>query len=264
VTTTAIATRRDYLSRHRKLIIARSLAGTLASAVPLPFFDTWTLETILGAGYKRIAADYQIDLDERALKNLIHGRSKQLDWPQLVASSVAVRIAKGGARRMMVAMAAARSAGAAQRNFLTLTLFDHYCAKLHVGLGLDGERAIAIRDEIARAIDATPGALALHPFRRGALSVVKGLLRAPVNAADRLSAGALRRLLSRGSDIKQAEALSDIDQAVEAQLAHNESFLSRAVASVESQLSSEANPFLDAVIDNFERRWRARMAAHVD
>ena len=43
---------------------------------------------------------------------------------------------------MMVVLATARGASAAQRTFITMTLFDHYCAKLHTGLGLDGERAL--------------------------------------------------------------------------------------------------------------------------
>lgn len=165
---------------------------------------------------------------------------------------------------MMVVLATARTASKAQRTFLTMTLFDHYCAKLHVGLGLDGDRALALRDEIGRAIDATPGALAFHPFRRGALAAVRAVARAPFELADMASAGAIRRLLSRGEKVAEAEALTELDQAVEAQLSQSKSFLARSVASVEAQLSAEANPFLDAVIDSFERRWRARVAANVD
>ena len=260
----SLTTRRDYLARHRKAIIARSIAGTIASTLPLPFLDDWTYAAVLGAGYKRIAADYQIDLDETAIKNLVHGRAEPLAWHQLAASSIGLRIAGRTARRMMVVLATARGASNAQRTFLTMTLFDHYCAKMHVGLGLDGDRALALRDEIGRAIIATPGALAFHPFRRGALAAVRAVVRAPLELADMASAGAIRRLLSRGERVAEAEALSEIDQAVEAQLSQSKSFLARSVASVEAQLSAEANPFLDAVIDSFERRWRARVAANVD
>ncbi|HPH68158.1 MAG TPA: hypothetical protein PLF40_20515 [Kofleriaceae bacterium] len=261
---TSLTTRRDYLARHRKTIIARSLAGTLVAAVPLPFLDDWTLAAVLGGGYKRIAADYQIDLDETAIKNLVHGRAQPLAWGEVALSSIGARIAGRTARRMMVALATARGASAAQRTFVTMTLFDHYCAKLHTGLGLDGNRALALRDEIGRAIDATPGALAFHPFRRGALAAVRAVARAPFELADMASAGAIRRLLSRGESVAEPEALTEIDAAVEAQLAESKSFLARTVTAVEAQLSAEANPFLDAVIDNFERRWRARMAAKVD
>jgi hypothetical protein len=55
--------------------------------------------------------------------------------------------------------------------------------------------------------------------------------------------------------------VDDLDRAVETALASKTGFLSRTVAAVEVQLSSEGNPFLDAAIENLDRRWRARMAA---
>jgi hypothetical protein len=142
-----------------------------------------------------------------------------------------------------------------------MTLFDHYCAKLHTGLALDTTTALALRDEIGRAIDQTPGALAFHPFRRGALSAARAMLRAPLELADLATGGALRRLLARRAGVTDAEAVDELDQAVETALASKTGFLARTVAAVEVQLSAEANPFLDAVLDALDRRWRARVAA---
>jgi hypothetical protein len=142
-----------------------------------------------------------------------------------------------------------------------MTLFDHYCARLHTGLALDQPTALALREEIAKAIENTPGALSFQPFRRGALSAARATLRAPLELADLASGGALRRLLARKSEVTEAEAVDDLDRAVETALASKTGFLSRTVAAVEVQLSSEGNPFLDAAIENLDRRWRARMAA---
>ena len=50
---------------------------------------------------------------------------------------------------------------------------------------------------------------------------------------------------------------------MEAALADKDGFLARTVASVEVQLSSEVNPYLDGAIDSLDRRWRARVAAGV-
>ena len=63
------------------------------------------------------------------------------------------------------------------------------------------------------------------------------------------------------SEVTEGEAVNDVDQAIETALASKSSFVSRAVAAVEVQLSSEVNPYLDAVIDSLDRRWRARILA---
>ncbi len=102
---------------------------------------------------------------------------------------------------MMIALATVNRARSAARTFMTMTLFDHYCAKLHTGLALDGPTALALRDEITRAIDQTPGALAFHPFRRGVLSAARATLKAPLELADLASRGALRRLLAKRSEV---------------------------------------------------------------
>jgi len=55
--------------------------------------------------------------------------------------------------------------------------------------------------------------------------------------------------------------VDSLEHAMETALEAKTGFLSRTVAAVETQLSAEANPFLDTVIDNFDRRWRAYTAA---
>jgi hypothetical protein len=215
---------------------------------------------ILGGGYKRIAAAHQVDLSREAIANLVHGTSQPPSIVDLATGSIVYRIASKTARRMLLALATVNRARSAARTFVTMTLFDHYCARLHTGLELDGPTALALREEIGRAIDGTPGALAFHPFRRGALSAARATLRAPLELADIASRGALRRLLARRSGVTEAEHVDDIEQAMEAALSEKSGFLARTVAAVEAQLSSEVNPFLDAAIESLDRRWRARLA----
>jgi hypothetical protein len=261
MTITSLAHSREYLAGQRRGIIARSIAGSLVGMVPLPFLDDWLMSLVVGSGYRRIAAAHHIDLDDAARAALVHGSSPPPSLVDLAASGIALRIAGTAARRMMVALATINRARAAARTFVTMTLFDHYCARLHTGLAIDATTALALREEISRAIDQTPGALVLHPFRRGAMAALRATLRAPLELADIATRGALRRLLARRSTVTDAEAVDALDQAVETALAEKTGFLSRAVAGVEVQLSAEGNPFLDEALDVFDRRWRARIAA---
>ncbi|HEY1812937.1 MAG TPA: hypothetical protein VGG74_11360 [Kofleriaceae bacterium] len=258
---TALVPRRDYLVGQRRTIIARSILGSLAGAVPLPFVDDWAIGTIVGGGYKRIAAAHQVDLTPEATANLVHGSTPPPSLVEVAAGGIMLRLAGAAAKRMMVALATINRARSAARTFVTMTLFDHYCAKLHTGLALDGPTALALRDEISRAIDQTPGALAFHPFRRGVLAAARATLKAPLELADLASRGAVRRLLAKRSEVTDAEGVDETEAAIEQALAEKSNFLARTVAAVEVQLSSEVNPFLDGAIEALDRRWRARMAA---
>jgi hypothetical protein len=264
--TTSLARSRDYLAAQRRAIIARAIAGSLAGALPIPFLDDWVSGAVLGGGYRRIAAAHHVDLDRAAQKTLVHGTTSPPSIVDIAAGGIMLRLAGRAARRWMLALATLDRARSAARTFVTMTLFDHYCARLHTGLAIDTATALALRDEIGRAIDQTPGALAFHPFRRGALSAARATLRAPLELADLATRGALRRLLARragAGDVTDAEAVDELDHAIETALAEHTGFLSRMVAAVEVQLSAEANPFLDAALDALDRRWRARIAAGV-
>ncbi|HET9987816.1 MAG TPA: hypothetical protein VFQ65_04835 [Kofleriaceae bacterium] len=261
---TALVPRRDYLAGQRRSIIARSIMGSLAGAVPLPFVDTWAIDRIVGGGYKRIAASHQVDLTDEAAANLTHGTTPPPSLLDMATSGIALRIATTAARRMMVALATVNRARSAARTFMCMTLFDHYCAKLHTGLAIDGATALLLREEILRAIEQTPGALAFHPFRRGVLSAARATLKAPLELADLASRGALRRLLANNDTVAEPKQIDETEQAIEAALAEKTNFLARTVTAVEMQLSSEVNPYLDGAIEALDRRWRARQSTKVD
>lgn len=260
---TALVQRRDYLDGQRRTIIARALLGSLAGTIPLPFVDDWAIERILGGGYRRIAAAHQVDLTDDAIANLVHGQSKPPSITDLAAGGIIMRVAGRAAKKMMVALATINRARSAARTFTAMTLFEHYCAKLHRGLALDGPTALALREEISRSIDNTPGALVFHPFRRGVLAAARATVKAPLELADLATGGRVRKLLAKQSEVHEAEHVDDLEQAMDAALANKEGFLARTVTAVEAQLSSEVNPFLDGALDSLDRRWRARVAAGV-
>ncbi|MBA3456473.1 MAG: hypothetical protein H0T42_25515 [Deltaproteobacteria bacterium] len=265
--TTDLVARRTYLDPQRRTIVARAIAGSLAGLVPIPFLDDWAKAAVLGGGYKRIAAAHGVDLDDDAVKSLVHGKTPPPSIAQMAASGIMYRIAGLAAKRMLLALATVNRVRAASRTFTTMTLFDHYCARLHIGPALDGPTALAVREEISRAIDQTPGALSFHPFRRGLSSAARSALKATLELADLASGGALRRLLTKKSEsapITEAEAVNDVEKALETQLANQGGFLARTVAAVEVQLSADGNPFLDGAIEALDRRWRARRLAGIE
>lgn len=255
---TTLTLRRDYLVGHRRLALGRALAASVASLVPVPFLDNWLREAILGSAYRRIAASYQIDLDAGAVKNLVHGRSKPASWVELTSGAIAVRLASQTWQRFMLAVTALRRAQFASRTFAGLTLFDHYCARVHTGLGLDGPRALTIADTIAATLATTPGGLAFEPFRRGALAAARTVAKAPLELADLASGGRVRRLLARGRDVTEAEIVDDVDALVDREMADSEGWLSRTVAAIELQLTADGNPFLDTAIERFDATWKGR------
>ena len=122
-------------------------------------------------------------------------------------------------------------------------------------------RSRRLGELIRRALAETPGGLSFEPFRKGALSAARTVARAPLMLADKASGGRLRKLLDRGKDVAEAEAVDEVDAIVEQELAESDGPLSRAVAAIELQLTAEVNPYIDEVIERFEALWRARRDA---
>jgi hypothetical protein len=259
--TTELTTRRDYLADNRRLILGRAIASTVAGAVPLPFVDDWLVRRILGNGYRRIANSHRVDLQDAAVDKLVHGKTSPASWTEMAASGIAYRLATGAWKRVLVALTTVRRARAASKTFVVMTMFEHYCARLHVGPALDAATALEVRDVIADVLEHAPGALSFEPFRRGARSAARATLRAPLELADVVSGGRLRKLLERGKGVTEPEEVTALDQAIDDALADKNTFLGRAVTAVELQLSSEVNPYLDLVISRFDDAWRRRTPA---
>lgn len=251
---------RDHLRQHRRMLIGRSLAAALASAVPVPVLDDKLCFAVQRGTLRRLARDYQVDLDDAAIEAIIHGKVEEPSLAQIVGSNLGYTILAQTRRRLLLAYITARRAHMAGYYFIRATLFDHYCAKLHVGLGLDAASALALREAMDEALAETPGILGWRMFRRGAVAAARATLRAPVELFHIISGGVVRKLLTRGNT-DHVEAVEELDLSLEHQLEAQTSFLSRATTAIELQLSVEANPYLERLVGNFERIWRQRQAA---
>jgi hypothetical protein len=238
-------------------VLGRAVAGTIAGMVPVPLLDDWLQSVVVGGGYRRLAAAHNVDLDDDAVKNLVFGKSPPPAWLEMTTSAVAYRLAGQTLKRFLMVVTAIRRAQRASRTFAALTLFDHYVQRRHLGMGLDAARALELRDTIGKVIEQTPGGISFEPFRRGLLGAARATVKAPLELIDIASGGALRRRLNKGTEeIAEAEAVDEVEAALDRQLSDKEGFLSRAVASVEQQLSADMNPYVDALIECFDQKWR--------
>lgn len=254
----ALVRTHGYLDQHRGMIIGRSLASALAGALPIPLLEEWLAATIRRSLIRRIAEARGVDLDDDAVRAIADGRARPPEWTEIAGGGLIYRLLRGTWRRVLIAVLIARRAQAASNDFVIGTLFDHYCAKMHVGLGLNAASAAELRALMDSAIANTPGGVTRQLFRRSAVRGLRAALKAPVDLANLVSRGALSRLLLRGEPV-EAEAEREVDRALEKQLEASDSFLARTSAAVEVQLTAEANPYLGNVLDAFEHLWRGQV-----
>lgn len=252
---------RSYLGENRRLIIGRSLAAGAAGAIPIPLLEDWLASRIRRGTIRKIAESRSVDADEEAVRAVADGDERPPEWAEIVGGSLAYRFIARQWRRLVILYVVARRAQAAARAFLVGTLFDHYCARLHVGMGLDRARAAELRALIDRAIDETPGGLGRRLFRRGALGAARAGVKAPLRLANAVTGGMIRRLLSRNEEVEAAQM---VDDAVERQLETRKSVLARSAAAVELQLAAEGNPYIERLLDTFDELWRARVQQSPD
>lgn len=239
------------------MIIGRALASSVIGAVWLPVLEDWPAYAVQRGTYRRIADAHGVDLTDDAARNLFYGRTPPVKWHKLISTTLAYRMAKRTWRRLMIAFVATDRAKAAARYFSIATLFDHYCARLHLGMGLSAEQALVLRDVMNRAIEQTSGGLGWQLFKRGTLAAAKATVKAPLELADAASGGALRRLLGHKSEIEAAE---EVEVTVARQISDESGLLARATTAIELELAAEKNPYLDELVDTFDRLWRQRRA----
>ncbi len=246
---------REYLAENRRSIIGRSLAAAIAGAVPVPMLDDWLVSSIRRSTLRRIAERRGVDIDDEALRAIADGLETPPKWNDLVGGGLVFRIMSRQWKKLVIAVLAARRAQAAARNFEIATLFDHYCARVHVGLGLSGDSGRELRALMDKARSETSGGLSRHLFRRGLLATVKASVRKPVQVADLISGGRLAKLLGGDSEV---EAATVVDEDLELQLHSDKSFLARSALAIELELAADRNPYLDNLIDTFDMLCAAR------
>jgi hypothetical protein len=247
--TKALARSTEHLAAHRGLVVSHAVASAAVGLLPIPYVDEWLPSLVRRAMIRRIAEDRGVDLDEDAVRELADGRVPPPKWSHLVNLAPLLRTARRGLRRIFMAFVVYRRADSASRTFALGTLFDHYCARLHVGAGLDATSARELRGRIDAVVASPSAGLGGYLFRRGLGAAARATVRAPSEIFHALTFNKLRRLAS-GSEVEAEEELED---ALEASAKDEGSFLRRAARSVDQQLGVAGGGWVAGLVEELER-----------
>jgi hypothetical protein len=154
-----------HLALHRRLILGRALLSGAAGLVPVPYLDDLLAGQVRSALVRRIAELRRVDVDMNAVAELSTPTGSRV----LHAAGIGA-VLLGGAkkvwRRVAASLLVVRRADEAMQTFQIGTLFDHYCARHHIGLGLDGGKARALREAMDQAIRHARGQALESAFQR--------------------------------------------------------------------------------------------------
>jgi hypothetical protein len=153
-------------------------------------------------------------------------------------------------KKFFAILAIGRRADEMATTFQMGTLFDHFCAKLHVGSGLDRTRAIALRVVIQGTLAETEKSAVVAIFREGGRIMGQSMLEAPAWMSGRFQKAAEDWVRTGGQPGVTLDKDDSVAPAAEAR------WLDRATATVEDGLSHLGNNYLETLVRVFERRWR--------
>ncbi len=250
--------RYTHLTRNRGLIVRRSLLSTaMAGLIPLPVMDEYVAGRVRAGLLMKLAESRQVDLPPASAEILSDAQEgSALRHATLTAATlVALKLTW---RKFFALLAASRGAEEMATTFQMATLFDHYCAQLHVGAALDRSRASDLRAAIHTAVSRTEKARLVAVFRDGGRMLGRSLLEAPQWLSTRLATLGSRWISSRGNvDATFGAAVDEVgDSGAEA-----DRWLDRAARAVDDRLSALGSDYLGTLVNAFESEWRTRPPA---
>jgi uncharacterized protein (DUF697 family) len=234
-----------HLSVNRRLILSRALLAGTAGLVPVPYIDDLLAGAVRSSLIRRLAGIRQLDIDANAVELLAHPRASQL----VHAASIGA-IAVGGtrriARRLVLTLVLVRRVDEAVQTFLLGTLFDHYASQRHVGAGLDGQRALRLRNAMDAAIRQAHSEVLTRTFRNGLRKMGAIASSVPRGAFSLL--GRIRARAFRGANV---ETLDDRLDAVA-----SSSYVQHTLSGMEGDVSAIERSYLVTLLDAFDRAWQ--------
>jgi hypothetical protein len=244
-----------HLAAHRGLIVRRSLLATaLGGIVPVPVMDEYVASRVHGGLLIKLAEQRQVDLPPSSAEVLSDPKEATLLRHATITAITLVAL-KLAWRKFFALLAAGRGADEMASTFQFSTLFDHYCARIHVGGAIDRRRAAELRVAIHETVELTEKATLVAVFRDGGKILGRSLLEAPRWMTRRISSLARRWVSSRG------DVAATFDPAAEVAAEGETKWLDRAAGAVEERLGTLGNDYLVLLVDDFERRWAMRQAA---
>jgi hypothetical protein len=240
----------EHLADNRRLIVRRALLATaVGGVIPIPVLDDYF------AG--RVRAGMVLKIAERRRVDLAPGSADLLGDPRegnaltnATLTAAALLAFKMAWKKFFALLAIGRRAEEMATSFQFGMLFDHYCAKVHVGAAVDRTQAALLRQVIFNALSESEKQALVGAFREGSRVLGRSFLEAPNWLSERIRLSAERWAESGGKSTDPDEAAETGDAAEEVR------WLDRAAAAVESRLGRVEQGYLTGLVQAFERRWR--------
>jgi hypothetical protein len=239
-----------HLAENRGLIVRRALLATaVGGVIPIPVLDEYFAGRVRAGMLMKIAERRQVDLAPSSAELLGDPREGTAvrNATLTAATFLALKLAW---RKFFALLAIGRRAEDMATTFQLGMLFDHFCAKLHVGAGLDRVRATELRVVIHGALAQSEREVVVSAFREGGRVLGRSALEAPTWVGDRMERAA-RRWAETGGQTADPGDAGDLPEDGE-----QRRWLDRAAAAVESRLSRVEYNYLSGLVRTFEHRWR--------
>jgi hypothetical protein len=242
----------DHLTINRRFIVRRALLATaVGGVVPLPVMDEYLAGRVKAGMLMKLAERRQVDLAASSAELLgdPRGTTAMRNATLTAATLLALKLAW---RKFFAVLAVSRRAEEMASTFQLGTLFDHFCAKMHVGAGIDRERATRLRDVMHASLAEAERTAIVNAFRDGSRVLGQTMLEAPAWANSRIERAARRWAASGGTTTDSGPgADDDVTNDVEAR------WLDRASGEVDGRIGGLGQDYLVGLVRTFERRWRA-------
>ena len=230
------------------LILERAALAQVAALLPLPVIDDLLADAARATLLRKIAAARGVGADEAALSILSYvGAFEERGVPAALAAHTTRRLLRRAFRRLAVALHLVGHAGDFATTFALATLFDHYCARHHVGPGLDAARARELRAVIDAAIADARREVARRGMRGAAERTGRLLLGAP-----RAVAGVLPLLGGAAGVPAERVPPGERPRTV------GGSIVQRSMRAVGGLAGATTRGWIDALVAAFDRRWVER------
>ncbi len=244
------ADRFAHLQAHRGLIVRRALlASAIRGFFPVPLADDLLCGRIHAGLLQKLASLEQVDLPPDSAVVLVRAGGPGAA-ANLSLAAVAALVAKFAGRKFLALLAAGRSAEDMARTFLRATLFDHYCARLHVGGPITPATANRLAACLGVGLTDLSAGPVLDAFRDGARLLGRSLLEAP--------GWVMQRMRKLGERFVHSGGNPDVLDAFPEESPGDNTWLDRAAVAVEEALARAGNGAVERAVREFEARWEDR------
>jgi uncharacterized protein (DUF697 family) len=237
-----------HLAQQRGLIIHRALlVAAIQGFFPVPVADDRLASRVRAGLYVKLARGRQVDLPPASATVLASPAGPGVAAKLTFAAAAAVA-AKFAGRKFLALLAAGRSAEEMARTYASATLFDHYCAKLHVGGPITSANAERLRACLAACVRDGASGPVRSAFAEGSRILGRSLLEAPGWLSRRVTALGERFVRSGGNpDVLEAFPDETKDEAA---------WIDRAARAVEDAIARAGNEQQVRLVSAFEERWQ--------